>query len=250
MANFTVPDPPGYSGTMRMLETSDLAHADLFNALYARVLENCEYLKAALGKVDVVQIGAIPAAEKGATNGVATLDAAGKVPANQLPSYVDDVVEYAGKAKFPATGEAGKIYVDTATNLTYRWTGSTYVEISQSLGLGETASTAYPGNKGAQTATELASLKTTVANQKEQYVTATLTASGWNASTKTYSFESQYPSSTWDIEIEAISTCSDAQAKAWAKASPIMGSATSNVLKAYGTVPTVDIPILITKKKK
>ena len=85
---------------------------------------------------------------KGAANGVAELDANGKVPAAQLPSYVDDVLEYNGTSAFPATGEDGKIYVDTATNKTYRWSGTQYVEISQSLALGETSSTAYAGDKG------------------------------------------------------------------------------------------------------
>lgn len=72
----------------------------------------------------------------------------GKVPASQLPSYVDDVLEYANFAAFPATGESGKIYVAIDTNLTYRWSGSAYVEISASLALGETASTAYRGDRG------------------------------------------------------------------------------------------------------
>lgn len=58
----------------------------------------------------------------------------GKVPASQLPSYVDDVLEYANLGAFPATGETGKIYVSLATNLTYRWSGSAYVEISASPG--------------------------------------------------------------------------------------------------------------------
>lgn len=72
----------------------------------------------------------------------------GKVPASQLPSYVDDVLEYANTAAFPATGEAGKIYVAMDTNKVYRWSGSAYVEISASLALGETSSTAYRGDRG------------------------------------------------------------------------------------------------------
>ena len=82
----------------------------------------------------------------------ADLDSNGKVPSSQLPSYVDDVEEYTSKSSFPATGATGKIYVDTTTNLTYRWSGTTYVEISPSLALGETDSTAYAGNKGAANA--------------------------------------------------------------------------------------------------
>lgn len=72
----------------------------------------------------------------------------GKVPASQLPSYVDDVLEYANLAAFPGTGESGKIYVALDTNKTYRWSGSAYVEISASLALGETSSTAYRGDRG------------------------------------------------------------------------------------------------------
>ena len=85
---------------------------------------------------------------KGQPGGLAELDSTGKVPAAQLPSYVDDVLEYSTKAQFPQTGETGKIYVSKDTNLTYRWTGTQYLEISQSLALGETSSTAYPGDKG------------------------------------------------------------------------------------------------------
>lgn len=85
---------------------------------------------------------------KGQPGGLAELDSTGKVPAAQLPSYVDDVLEFSTKAQFPQTGETGKIYVSKDTNLTYRWTGTQYLEISQSLALGETPSTAYPGDKG------------------------------------------------------------------------------------------------------
>jgi hypothetical protein len=58
----------------------------------------------------------------------------GKVASAQLPSFVDDVEEYNGTSAFPSTGETGKIYVDTSTNKTHRWTGSTYIEISPSPG--------------------------------------------------------------------------------------------------------------------
>lgn len=88
------------------------------------------------------------ASEKCANNGVATLDADGKVPSSQLPSFVDDVIEAANFAALPATGEAGKIYVTLDDNKTYRWGGSAYVEISASIALGETQGTAYEGSKG------------------------------------------------------------------------------------------------------
>ena len=71
----------------------------------------------------------------------------GKVPSSQLPAYVDDVLEFANLASFPATGESGKIYIAIDTNLTYRWGGSSYVVMSSSLVLGETSSTAYRGDR-------------------------------------------------------------------------------------------------------
>lgn len=87
---------------------------------------------------------------KGADGGFAELDAGGKVPESQLPSYVDDVIEEAGEDSFPTTGESGKIYVDALTNKTYRWSGTGYIEISKSLALGETSATAYRGDRGAE----------------------------------------------------------------------------------------------------
>lgn len=73
-------------------------------------------------------------ANKGVANGYASLDASGLVPSTQLPSYVDDVLEYANLAGFPATGVTGKIYVAIDSGKTYRWSGSAYVEISASPG--------------------------------------------------------------------------------------------------------------------
>lgn len=95
-----------------------------------------------------------------------SMDESGVIAAVNLPSYVDDVLEgyYSGDdggtfyktfnistgvGSDPYTGETGKIYVDKNTNKTYRWSGSAYVEISASLALGETSTTAYPGDKGA-----------------------------------------------------------------------------------------------------
>lgn len=104
-----------------------------------------------VGLGNVTNDAQVKRSEMGVSSGVATLDTTGKVPSSQLPSYVDDVLEYTNKAGFPTTGESGKIYIDKATNITYRWSGTTYVEISPSLALGETSSTAYPGNKGKTT---------------------------------------------------------------------------------------------------
>lgn len=95
---------------------------------------------------------------KGQPGGLASLDSNGLVPSSQLPSYVDDVLEYPTLSSFPATGETGKIYVTLDTNLTYRWSGTGYVEISKSLALGETSSTAYAGDKGKANRDALTSL--------------------------------------------------------------------------------------------
>lgn len=70
-------------------------------------------------------------ATKGKANGFASLDSSGQVPASQLPSYVDDVLEYASRSAFPASGEKGKIYVALDTNKSYRWSGTTYIELSK-----------------------------------------------------------------------------------------------------------------------
>lgn len=86
--------------------------------------------------------------QKGAANGLAELDSGGLVPTAQLPSYVDDVIEAANFAGLPGTGATGKIYVTLDDNKTFRWSGSAYVEISASLALGETSSTAYRGDRG------------------------------------------------------------------------------------------------------
>jgi hypothetical protein len=75
----------------------------------------------------------IPTSQKGAASGVASLDGSGLVPTNQLPSYVDDVLEYTNYASFPASGETGKIYVDLATGDIYRWSGSAYVQINNAV---------------------------------------------------------------------------------------------------------------------
>lgn len=93
---------------------------------------------------------------KGAPNGLASLNESGIIPSAQLPlSYIDDVIEVDTFSNLPGTGESGKIYIVQDTNLTYRWSGTDYVEISKSLALGETSSTAYSGDKGKATTDKL-----------------------------------------------------------------------------------------------
>lgn len=129
--------------------------------------------------------------EKGVANGYASLDATGKVPASQLPAYVDDVVEYSNLASFPVTGVAGIIYVALDTNKTYRWSGSAYIEISASavtsvngfdgavtLDAGDIGVTAISGVTGTEVQTVLESLKTQIdgkANTLHTHTSADIT---------------------------------------------------------------------------
>ena len=135
-------------------------------------------LKTVTGRLDTIETWKNTIGTKGAANGVAGLDSTGKVPSSQLPSYVDDVIDVvsfvtsnptsgmtignvyynsATKKLFTATSatagvtsvpEAGKIYVSIANNKTYRWSGSIMTEISASLALGTTSSTAFRGDFG------------------------------------------------------------------------------------------------------
>lgn len=153
-----------------------------FIAMLAGTDANAKNLVLADG-TNIAQSTFIASTEKGANSGVATLGADGKVPASQLPSFVDDVIDLidiaatapehcaegdkyynsTSKKIFTATGtdtwgetgadpEGGKIYITTDDEKTYRWSGSTMAEISAGLALGETQGTAYEGSKGAANA--------------------------------------------------------------------------------------------------
>lgn len=102
----------------------------------------------------------------GLRNGVASLDADGKIPTYQLPSYVSDVLEFRSFDRFPTTGEVNKIYIALDTNKTYRWGGTVYVEIGSSLALGETSETAYAGDKGKRNADNITALQSEKLNRK------------------------------------------------------------------------------------
>jgi hypothetical protein len=91
-------------------------------------------LDAAQFAQDTAIAGKQDTSAKGLANGYASLDASAKVPAAQLPAYVDDVLEFANLGAFPASGSVGVIYVALDTNKVYRWTGSAYIEISPSPG--------------------------------------------------------------------------------------------------------------------
>ena len=85
---------------------------------------------------------------KGKPNGIATLDVNSKLDPKQIPSSLYNVLEFDNKESLPVHGEVKKLYVTIDTDLLYRWNGTQYIEVSKSLGLGETESTAYAGSKG------------------------------------------------------------------------------------------------------
>lgn len=122
-------DNQGHINSVSPITTNDLT--PLLNNTYA-------------SKADTTSINN----QIGKPNGLAILDESGHIPSSQLPSFVDDVLEYDTKSGFPVTGESGKIYIAKDDNKTYRWSGTQYVEISASLTLGTTANTAYAGNLG------------------------------------------------------------------------------------------------------
>lgn len=160
--------------------------------------------------------GKLSTSLKGANNGLAELDNTGKVPSSQLPSFVDDVIE--GTLGTFGTGEAGKIYVDTDTNITYRWSGSRFVEISSSIALGETSSTAYRGDRG-KTAYEHSLLTSGNPHNVTYAEVGAPSTSGVNAS------------GTWGISISGKAATAD-------KLNANAGSTTQPVYFSNG-VPTV-----------
>ena len=160
-AEHNVPYSPAVLAKTNAIESSVSAHigntANPHKVTKAQIgLANVEnksstQIRSELTKENVTNaLGYTPIDESriGAANGVASLDASGRIPASQIPGGFDNIEEYDNLAAFPTTGEEGKIYVAKDTNLTYRWTGSQYVEISPSLALGETATTAYRGDRG------------------------------------------------------------------------------------------------------
>ena len=93
-------------------------------------------------------IGAIPESKIGTPEGVVPLGSNGLIAAQYIPGGLDEIKEYDNREAFPPTGEDNIYYLAKDTNLLYRWGGSSYVEISPSLALGETSETAYRGDRG------------------------------------------------------------------------------------------------------
>ena len=163
----------------------DNAQSDL-DAHKLNVSNPHQVTKAQLGLGNVTNDAQVKRSEMGVAGGVATLDGTGKVPAAQLPVYVDDVLEgtLINATTFQlAEGQQGGvqlpnvIYVDTTTNKSYRWSGTQYVTIASDLALGETSSTAYPGDKGKAATDNINKVKSTALYHIDDTTPVTYSAS-------------------------------------------------------------------------
>ena len=135
-----------------------------------------EVTKVQVGLGNVTNDAQVKRSEMGVANGVATLDENGLVPSSQLPSFVDDVLEFDLKDNFPTTGVPGKIYIAKDSNRTYRWDENQYRELSVSLALGETSTTAYAGDKGKDISDKLAKVRNTQLSHIKDTDTFSVTA--------------------------------------------------------------------------
>lgn len=122
-------------------DLSVTASAAELNILDGATLSTTElnYVDGVTSAIQTQIDGKLASTLKGAANGVAELDSSGLVPTSQLPSYVDDVLEYANASSFPGTGDSGKIYVALDTNDIYRWSGSAYVKVSDAVSTADQA---------------------------------------------------------------------------------------------------------------
>lgn len=156
-----LPDNIGGGNNLELGETSTTAYpgdkgkknADAINRLTNALDSIDSYSKTTRNQLDAFKN------TKGQALGIVPLDENGKVASSYLPSYVDDVLEYNTRTAFPTTGESGKIYIALDTNKTYRWGGTTYAELTSSITLGETSSTAYAGDKGKKNREDINNLK-------------------------------------------------------------------------------------------
>ena len=130
---------------------------------------------------------------KGIAYGYASLDGSGKVPASQLPSFVDDVVEYSTLSAFPATGDAGVIYVALDTNRIYRWSGSTYIEISANLGTVTSVGLSVPTGLTVTGSPVTTSGTLAIGLASGYSIPTTASQANWDSA---YTFSSAFPSQT------------------------------------------------------
>jgi hypothetical protein len=119
-----------HDATSYPLGTISLSGTNPTQVVATSVAESIRYNPAISGNWS----SSVPANIKDALDSLAankaSLDESGKVPSSQLPSYVDDVIEVSDFESLPEVGETGKIYITIDTNICYRWSGSTYVQIT------------------------------------------------------------------------------------------------------------------------
>jgi hypothetical protein len=130
-----------------------------------------------VGLGNVTNDAQVKRSEMGQPDGVATLDSSGLIPSSQLPSYVDDVLEFADFASLPTTGETGKIYIAIATGKIYRWSGSIYIEISNPLDIA-TQAEAQAGSDNTKAMTPLRTKQHV--DSRIDYQTTTIATTDWS----------------------------------------------------------------------
>lgn len=134
MANPIIPKTNGTSGSSSgpsasNLQVAEIASNAFLGRLYIKTEDNNVKEFKAASDISASDVGAVASSSVGQANGVAPLNGSGLIESTYLPSYVDDVLEFSNVASFPATGDTGKIYVALDENVSYRWSGSTYVAI-------------------------------------------------------------------------------------------------------------------------
>ena len=202
---------------------------NLLNEAFANVQEILSSLEASTTLADTDTIPAI----------VETTNAQKKVTLTTLKTYIQNALTNIFAAKSHTHGRVtndGKIGTATGKVVMTGNAGALQASDAVPIAAGGTGATTAEGARTNLGAASKATIKA-----------ATMLASAW--SNGTYSFESSYPASTHDLEIALNSTAISEQAEAFNSAQ-IVGSATSNVVKAYGVAPTVDIPIILKVVKK
>lgn len=134
MANPIIPKTNGVGGSSAGPSSSNLQVAEIasnafLGRLYIKTEDNNVKEFKATSDISASDVGAVASSSVGQANGVAPLNGSAQIDSSYLPSYVDDVLEFANVASFPGSGETGKIYIALDENTSYRWSGSTYVAI-------------------------------------------------------------------------------------------------------------------------
>jgi hypothetical protein len=134
MANPIIPKTNGTLGSSsapsaQNLQVAEIASNAFLGRLYLKSEDNSVKEFKAVSDISASDVGAVASSSVGQANGVAPLNSSSQIDSSYLPSYVDDVLEFQNVSAFPVTGETGKIYVSLDENVSYRWSGSSYIAI-------------------------------------------------------------------------------------------------------------------------